>query len=119
MLKGSISSQHTVKAHLPSSLPLPPFLPSRCCVLAERPNWHALLHNYFLKPVVSKKSADGLIEVPLYVICCFSFAAFNIHSLIFVILITMCLGVWLNLKQYLAMSRGSFADLCSSLVEVA
>lgn len=42
-------------------------------------------------------SADSLMEVPLYVICCFSQVALNILSLslIFVILITMCLSVFL------------------------
>ena len=39
-----------------------------------------------------EKSADGLLRVPLYVICHFSLVAFNILSLslIFVSLITMC-----------------------------
>ena len=57
----------------------------------------------------------------MYVIYCFSFAAFNIlsSSLIFVILITVHLGVWLNLKDYLSVPRGPFADLCTSQVEVA
>ena len=42
-----------------------------------------------------EKSADSLMGVPLYVICCFSLVAYNIFSLslIFVSLITMCLGV--------------------------
>ena len=44
-----------------------------------------------------EKSADSLMGVPLYVICCFSLVAFNILSLslIFVSLITMCLSVFL------------------------
>ena len=47
--------------------------------------------------VFVKKSADSLMEVPLYVICCFSLVAFNILSLylIFVSLITMCFGLFL------------------------
>ena len=42
-----------------------------------------------------EKSADSLMGVPLYVICCFSLVAYNIFSLslIFVSLITMCLGM--------------------------
>ena len=41
-----------------------------------------------------EKSADNLVGVLLYVICCFSLVAFNILSLslIFIILITLCLG---------------------------
>ena len=44
-----------------------------------------------------KKSADNLMGFPLHVICCFSLVAFNIFSLylIFVSLITVCLGVFL------------------------
>ena len=44
-----------------------------------------------------ERSAVGLMVIPLYVICCFSLAAFNICSLclIFVNLIDMCLGVFL------------------------
>ena len=45
----------------------------------------------------AEKSADSLMGVPLYVICYFSIAAFNILSLflIFVSLITLCLCVFL------------------------
>ena len=41
-----------------------------------------------------EKSADSLMGVPLYVICHFSLVAFNILSLslIFISLITVCLG---------------------------
>ena len=44
-----------------------------------------------------EKSADSLMQVPLYVTCHFSLVAFNILSLslIFVSLITMCLCVFL------------------------
>ena len=44
-----------------------------------------------------ENSADSLMGVSLAVICCFSVVAFNILSLflIFVSLITMCLGVFL------------------------
>ena len=47
--------------------------------------------------IYAEKSADSLICVPLYEIGCFSLVAFNILSLslIFVILITMCLGVFI------------------------
>ena len=47
--------------------------------------------------ISAEKSASNLIRVPLYVICFFSLAAFNIFSLslILVSLINMCLGVFL------------------------
>ena len=47
--------------------------------------------------VSAEKSADHLMGIPLYVICCFSLVAFNIFSLslIFINLITLCLGVFL------------------------
>ena len=43
-----------------------------------------------------ERSAVILMGIPLYVICCFTLAAFNICSLclFFVNLITMCLGVF-------------------------
>ena len=46
--------------------------------------------------VSAEKSADNLLGIPLYVIFCFSLAAFNIFSLnlIFVSLINMRLGVF-------------------------
>ena len=40
-----------------------------------------------------EKPADSLMGVPLYVICCFSLAAFNILFLFFGISIAVCLGV--------------------------
>ena len=47
--------------------------------------------------VSAERSAVNLTGIPLYVICCFSLAAFNTFSLclIFVSLINMCLGVFL------------------------
>ena len=51
-------------------------------------------HSLLAYRVSVGKSADRLMGVPLFVICCFSFAAFNILSLIFVILIAVCLGVF-------------------------
>ena len=47
--------------------------------------------------VSAEKSADYLVGIPLYVICCFSLAAFNIFSLylIFVRLINMCFSLFL------------------------
>ena len=56
-----------------------------------------LCHSLLTCRVSAEKSADSLIEVPLCVICCFSVAAFIILSLslIFVILITMYLSVFL------------------------
>ena len=60
------------------------------------------MHHFKYMPVPSGlqsfcKSADSLMGVPLYVICHFSLVAFNKFSLslIFVNLITMCLGVFL------------------------
>ena len=43
-----------------------------------------------------EKLAVILMEIPLYIICCFSFAAFNIccFCLIFIFLINMCLWVF-------------------------
>ena len=48
-------------------------------------------HSLLVCSVSVEKSADSLMEVPLYVICCFSFVAFNILSLSlsFVSLITV------------------------------
>ena len=47
--------------------------------------------------VFPEKSADNLMGIPLYVLCCFSLIAFSIFSLslIFVNLITMFLSVFL------------------------
>ena len=42
-----------------------------------------------------EKSPDNLMGVPLYVICIFSLVACNILSLVFIIMITMCLSVFL------------------------
>ena len=54
-------------------------------------------HSLLACRVSVEKSADSLVGVPLYVSCHFSLVAFNILcvSLIFVSLITMCLGVFL------------------------
>ena len=54
-------------------------------------------HSLLACRVFIEKSADSLMGVPLYVICCFSLVAFNILSLslIFVNLITVCLTVFL------------------------
>ena len=45
----------------------------------------------------AEKSVASLVGIPLCVICCFPLAAFSILSLslILVVLITMCLGVFL------------------------
>ena len=55
-----------------------------------------LCHSLLACRVFVEKSTDNLMGVPLYVICHFSLVAFNILSLslIFVIVITMCLGVF-------------------------
>ena len=47
--------------------------------------------------VSAEKPADNLMGIPLYVICCFSFFAFNTFSLylIFVSLITVCFSMFL------------------------
>ena len=54
-------------------------------------------HSLLAYRVFVEKSADNLMGVPLYVICCFFLVAFNILSLslIFVSLITMGLSVFL------------------------
>ena len=46
--------------------------------------------------VSAENSADNLMGIPLYVICCFSLAAFNIFSLYLVFdnLINMCLDMF-------------------------
>ena len=51
-------------------------------------------HSLLVWRVFIERSAVILMGIPLYVICCFSLAAFNICSLclIFVNLINMCLG---------------------------
>ena len=56
-----------------------------------------LCHFLLVCRVYDEKLADKPMGIRLYVICCFSLVAFNILflSLIFVILITMCLGVFL------------------------
>ena len=55
------------------------------------------LHSLLAWRVSAGRSAVSLVVIPLYVICCFSLAVFNIHSfcLIFVSLINMCLGMFL------------------------
>ena len=52
-------------------------------------------HSLLACRISAEKSANSLMGVPLYVICCSFLHAFNILSLslIFAILITMCLGV--------------------------
>ena len=54
-------------------------------------------HSLLACRVSAEKSAINLMGVPLYVICHFSFVAFNNFSLslIFVKLITVCLGMFL------------------------
>ena len=54
-------------------------------------------HSLLSRRVSAERSAVNLMGIPLYVICCFSLAAFNILSLylIFDSLINMCLGVFL------------------------
>ena len=54
-------------------------------------------HSLLACRVSAERSAVNLMGIPLYVICCFSLAAFNIFSLylIFDSLINMCLGVFL------------------------
>ena len=54
-------------------------------------------HTFLACRVSAERSAVNLMGIPLYVICCFSLAAFNIFSLYLVIdsLINMCLGLFL------------------------
>ena len=53
-------------------------------------------HSLLAWRVSIERSAVILMGIPLCVICCFSFAAFNIYSLclIFITVINMCLGVF-------------------------
>ena len=53
-------------------------------------------HSLLLWKVSVERSAVILMGIPLFVICCFSLAAFNIYPLclIFINLINMCLGVF-------------------------
>ena len=48
-------------------------------------------HSLLVCGFSAEKSADSLMVIPLYVICCFSLVAFNSLSLIFVILYIRCL----------------------------
>ena len=54
-------------------------------------------HSFLACRVSAERSAVKCTGFPLYVTCCFSFAAFSILSLslVFVSLISMCLGVFL------------------------
>uniref|UniRef100_A0A8C9CTW2 Uncharacterized protein n=1 Tax=Phocoena sinus TaxID=42100 RepID=A0A8C9CTW2_PHOSS len=54
-------------------------------------------HSLLACRVSAERSAVNLMGIPLYVICCFSLAAFNIFSLILIFdsLINMCLGMFL------------------------
>ena len=54
-------------------------------------------HSLLTYRISVEKSADNLLRVPLYVICCVSLVAFNVlcSSLIFVSLITTFLSVFL------------------------
>ena len=63
-------------------------------------------HSLLACRVSVEKSADSLMGVPLYVICCFSLVAFNILplSLIFVCLITMCSSLSLSFLELSALS---------------
>ena len=68
-------------------------------------------HSLLACRVSVEKSADGLMRVPLYVICRFSLVTFNILflSLISVSLITVCLGVFL--LGFILPGALSFLDL--------
>ena len=63
-------------------------------------------HSLLACRVSAERSALNLMRFPLYVICCFSLAAFNIFSLylIFDSLINMCLGVFLLDLSCMALS---------------
>ena len=54
-------------------------------------------HSLLACRISAERSAVKLMGIPLYVICCFSLVAFNNFSLslIFVYLVTMCLGMFL------------------------
>ena len=54
-------------------------------------------HTLLACTVSVERSAVNIMRIPLYIICCFSLAAFNIFSLylLFDSLINMCVGVFL------------------------
>ena len=52
-------------------------------------------HSLLTCRVSAKRSAVKHMGFPLYVTCCFSLVAFNILCLVFVSLISMCLGMFL------------------------
>ena len=57
-------------------------------------------HSLLACRVSAERSAVKCMVFPLYVTCCFSLVAFNIASLclVFAILISMCLGLFLGLS---------------------
>ena len=57
--------------------------------------WNVSCHSLLAWRKSAENSVAGLMGIPLCVIRCFPLAAFSILSLILVILITMCLGVFL------------------------
>ena len=56
-----------------------------------------LCHSLLACKVSAEGTAESFMGIPLYVTCCFFLAAFNVLclSLIFFILVTICLGVFL------------------------
>ena len=69
-----------------------------CTWLLEKPLLlEKLLEKSLWSAVSAEKAAGSVMGIPLHVICCYSLAASKVFSLplIFVILITMCLGVLL------------------------
>ena len=67
------------------------------CRLFSFSTLNILCHSLLACRVSAESSAVKRMEFPLYVTCCFSLVAFNFLSLclVFVSLISMCLGVFL------------------------
>ena len=59
--------------------------------------WNISCYSLFLYRVSAEKSADNLMGFPIYVFCCFSFAAFNIFSLNLIFDRVLCVSACFSL----------------------
>ena len=75
-------------------------------------------HSLLASRVSAEKSADGHMGTPLYVIFCFSTAAFNSFSLylFFISLIIMCLGMFLLSYMGLSTLPGFWLSFSSPML---